>query len=178
MRFHQRLLITCFGLGYLRPAPGTWGSLPPVMFVLTLVWLTGVTELGATRIFAIDVPVLAIGFAFAIACLLWGDAAERHFGRKDASSIVADEVAGQSIALLFLPWRSFDGNGGTKWNLLVALIAFIAFRLADIVKPPPARSLQRLHGGLGIVIDDLIAGTYALVLTHAAVRFILLPLAQ
>lgn len=176
MRLHQRLFLTAFGLGYLRPAPGTWGSLPPVVIALALVWTTGEVELSAQRLAVVDLPLFLIGLAFALICLKWGAAAEQHFGRKDASPIVADEVAGQSIALLFLPWRVFDSLGGVKWNLAIAAAAFICFRLMDIVKPPPARSLQRFHGGLGIVIDDLIAGVYALILVHLAARFILPPL--
>jgi phosphatidylglycerophosphatase A len=173
MRLHQRILITACGLGYLRPAPGTWGSLPPAFIALGLVYVMGEVDIGAARLAAIDLPLLALAAIFTLICLAWGSAAESHFGRKDASSIVADEVAGQSIALLFLPWRDFGSAGGTNWNLFLALGAFVAFRLTDIVKPPPARSFQRFQGGLGIVLDDLIAGVYALILTHLAARFII-----
>jgi phosphatidylglycerophosphatase A len=173
----QRFLTTGFGIGYVRPAPGTWGSLPPVLLALALVGLSGETAFNATRLLIIDLPLIAIAAVFSVICLMWGTRAEQHFGRKDAPSIVADEVAGQSIALLFLPWHEFGVPGALRWNLLLALFAFIAFRVTDIIKPPPARSLQRLHGGLGIVVDDLIAGVYALIVAHLAARFILRSLA-
>ena len=173
MRIHQLLLMTAFGLGYLRPAPGTWGSLPPVIVALGLVYFSGDVEFGAIRLLTIDLPLAALSAIFTLMCFRWGSAAEMHFGRKDASPIVADEVAGQSIALLFLPWRDVDSAAGTKWNLLLALCAFIAFRLTDIIKPPPAKSLQRFQGGFGILIDDLIAGFYALILAQLAAKFIM-----
>jgi len=88
--------------------------------------------------------------------------------------VVIDEVAGQSLALLALPWRSQIEPGAWSWNLLLVAVAFIAFRLMDIIKLPPARDMQTLGGGLGIVIDDLIAGIYALVITQAVVRLILM----
>lgn len=177
MRFHQRLLITGFGLGYLRPAPGTWSSLPPVAMVLLLLLIKGAAHLDVHHVFLIDLPLAGLAAMFTLLCLRWGDAAENHFARKDAPSITADEVAGQSIALLFLPWKDFGQAGAATLNLLLALVAFGAFRLTDIIKPPPARSLQRFHGGLGIVLDDLIAGLYALILAQLAAHFIILPLA-
>jgi phosphatidylglycerophosphatase A len=80
--------------------------------------------------------------------------AERASGRHDPGFIVIDEVAGQGIALLFCPpdWRH-------------GLIALLLFRLFDIVKPFPVRSLERLPAGWGIVFDDVAAGLYALVVS-------------
>lgn len=77
--------------------------------------------------------------------------AERESGRHDPGFIVIDEVAGQWTALLFSPlnWR-------------YALLAFVLFRAIDIIKPFPARQLERLPGGWGIVFDDVAAGLYAL----------------
>jgi phosphatidylglycerophosphatase A len=159
----DRALLTVFGLGLLRPAPGTWGSLPAAGAALALACLA----LPAWMITAI---VALLGLLFAVACLRFGGAGEAIFGRKDPSQIVADEMAGQAIPLLFLPWR-LDGDG-LGWNALLALTAFVSFRVFDIAKPPPIRGLQRIPGGLGILIDDLLAGLFALVVTQLLARLI------
>jgi phosphatidylglycerophosphatase A len=76
---------------------------------------------------------------------------ERESGREDPGQVVIDEVAGQWIAVAVCPVE-----------IRHALLAFGLFRLFDIVKPWPARQLERLHGGLGIMMDDVAAGIYAL----------------
>lgn len=171
-----RLLLTAGGLGHLRPAPGTWGSLPPVVLAVILAAWFG-------RSWFIDLALLLLAIIFTLVCLKWGEMAEGLFGRKDPSQVVADEVAGQAVALLFLPWRpvfaaveqggfAFD-DSALRWNLTLGGIAFLAFRGFDILKPPPADALQRFRGGLGIVIDDLFAGVYALLAVHAIVWLLL-----
>jgi phosphatidylglycerophosphatase A len=109
---------------------------------------------------------------FASVCLRFGAYAELHWRTKDPSQVVADEWAGQSIALLFLPWRPMVDRGSIVADLSMAALAFLSFRLLDIIKPPPARRLQRLPGGLGILIDDLFAGLYALALTQLVLRLV------
>jgi len=154
-----RLSVTALGLGYLRPASGTWGSLPPLVLALVLLAFGAPTWLIATlmAVSAVKASVL---------CLIYGAAAERAFGRKDASQVVVDEVAGQSVALLWLPWSSLGGaaiiGALTRDQTIVAVSAFVLFRVFDIIKPPPARGLQRLDGGAGVLVDDLFAGAYAL----------------
>jgi len=154
-----RLSVTAMGLGHLRPAPGTWGSLPPLVAVLVLL------ALGAPEWFI--ALVMAAGAAKAsVLCLVYGDRAEATYGRKDPSCVVIDEVAGQCVAFLWLPWSTLGGDAIigslTTHQLIVAVMGFLLFRASDIVKPPPARGLQRLRGGTGILVDDLIAGAYAL----------------
>jgi phosphatidylglycerophosphatase A len=83
--------------------------------------------------------------------------AERSLGGKDPGAIVIDEVAGMALSVLTLPLTP-----------LVLLAGFLLFRLFDIVKPYPANAVQRLRGGIGVMIDDLVAGLYALVLLLAA----------
>lgn len=194
MRLLRTMLVTTCGLGFLRPAPGTWGSMPPCAMVAILL------ALGASPT-TINAALLAVLILFTLACLLLGAWAETEFGTKDASFIVADETAGQCLPLLFLPASAFQaasvggvsgggdfpGGGFTSGGdagsvggltlraLAVLATAFVLFRIMDIVKPPPARGLQRLRGGLGVLIDDLIAGLYAAILTQLAARF-LLPL--
>jgi phosphatidylglycerophosphatase A len=85
--------------------------------------------------------------------------AEDYFERKDDGRIVADEFMTFPICVLGLPWVEHP------WLLGMA---FVTNRIMDIVKPPPARQAQALHGGLGIVLDDVFSSLYALGLNHAA----------
>lgn len=136
---------TFFGVGYLKPGPGTWGSIAAVLLWAAVGWLAHPSPL-------ILLIALLAGIFFT---LLFGVPAativERQSGRHDPGFVVIDEVAGQWITLLFSPvdWRH-------------ALIALVLFRLFDIVKPFPVRRLERLPGGWGIVFDDVAAGLYAL----------------
>lgn len=146
----ELILVTGLGTGYLRPASGTWGSMPPVALVLILLWL-GLGPRG------IDLAMGLVGIVFAASCLICGDRAETHFGTKDPKSVVADEFAGQAIALMWLPWNP----GLMKSNFVLAGLAFFLFRLFDVLKPSPARELERLPGGIGVLLDDVAAGLYA-----------------
>jgi phosphatidylglycerophosphatase A len=114
----------------------------------------------------INAALALLGAAFAIGCVRFGAAAERVYGKKDPGRVVADEVAGQSLTLLFLPWPA----GAAGRAALIAAIAFLFFRICDIAKPWPAHRLQRLTGGWGILIDDLVAGVYAALATQVVVR--------
>lgn len=167
------MLLTVFGLGHMRPASGTWGSTPPVVVALVLVWLLGSQTLGVFEHITINVALVLIGLIFTIACIKFGAEAEAKFGKKDPGQVVADEVAGQCVALLALPWRAMTDTDALLWNGAMAAIAFFSFRVLDILKPPPAHQSQQLGGGLGIVVDDLIAGFYALIVTQLAARFLL-----
>lgn len=183
--------ITAFGLGSFRPAPGTWGSLPPILVAAALLALgagpnmsnescpfawPSWSDLGgfphqstsiAWNWFLYHGVLAAVMFFFAFACLRQGAAAEASFGRKDPSNVVADEIAGQCIPLMFLPSWSL----ATPDNALATLaLAFFAFRAMDIVKPWPAFRLQKIPGGMGILIDDLVAGVYAAILVQLVVR--------
>jgi len=155
--------ITTFGLGYWRPASGTWGSLPPIMLALALQAL----RLGpATHPWLFTGVFAIVLIAFSAACIAQGDAAEARWG-KDPSNAVADETAGQCIPLLFLPPAAFSTPA---LSLFTIGFAFFAFRLLDIAKPFPARQLQRLPAGWGILIDDLVAGLYALLVLQVSLR--------
>jgi phosphatidylglycerophosphatase A len=137
------LAATFFGVGRLRPGPGTWGSAATV-----LLWAAIAHKLN---------PGLrpASAAALALIVILLGIPASTRVARaaqaKDPQFVVIDEVAGQLIALIGAPlaWKTF-------------LAGFILFRAFDIVKPPPVRQLERLPEGLGIVLDDVAAGAYAL----------------
>ena len=133
------MVATVFGIGRLRPGPGTWGSAAAV-----LLWAVVAYALAP----ALRTPV-AIGLAVAVT-LIGIPAATlvaRGYGAKDPQFVVVDEVAGQLVALIAVPfaWKSF-------------LAGFILFRVFDIVKPPPVRQLEAIPEGAGIVLDDIAAG--------------------
>ena len=170
------MAVTALGLGFLRPASGTWGSLPPAVVAGLLL----VMDQPAWLIDLSMVLLLAIG---CVACLRFGKAAERACGGKDPGQVVADEVAGQAIVLLALPWASVASWGSGSlvppvgvspllFDLGLTAVAFLLFRIFDILKPPPANGLQKLGGGLGILVDDLIAGAMAAVLLQVVIRFL------
>jgi phosphatidylglycerophosphatase A len=168
-------LITVFGLGYLRPAPGTWGSLPPILIAGAMLSFDLDPEMldpemeawawGRWEIY--HAVLLAILLVFGVACLVQGDRAEARFNRKDPSEAVADETAGQCLPLMFLPPDAFGTIPLTAFTLL---LAFALFRMFDIFKPWPARQVQRVPGGWGILLDDLVAGVYAALLLQALAR--------
>lgn len=136
MRSVALALATCAGIGYAPWAPGTFGSLAGL-----LLWYL-VPESPAIQIGAI-LGLFVVG--------VWsGNHAERHFGGTDPSHVVVDEVVGMWITLLFNPvgWQG-------------AVIAFLLFRLFDVIKPYPADRLEALHGGLGVMADDAMAAIYA-----------------
>lgn len=168
MTNHSKLLwITTFGLGHMRPASGTWGSMPTVVLAFVLIYV-GFGPRTAPVIY--NAALIAWCIAFSLACLVQGEAAEARFGKKDPSQAVADETAGQAIALLFLPASTQSSCAAVCVTLAGA---FIAFRVFDILKLWPARGLQRLKGGAGILIDDLIAGVQALLVVQIVARIVL-----
>lgn len=147
--------VTFFGLGHMRPFPGTWGSLPPVLLAILLVLALP----AEAHWMAIRLVMLPIAIAFTLSCILLGDKAEARFGRKDPSQVVSDEVAGMALCLALMP---VPGNDLLSVGTL--LLAFVYFRALDIVKPWPANRLQAIPGGWGVVLDDLMAGFQAAVL--------------
>ena len=124
-------------LGYMPIAPGTFGSLPGLMICLGM---TGI-RLGYAILFAL----LLTGVAMVIA-----QQARKLIGGEDPSSIVIDEITGMTITLLGIPLTPFS-----------LILGFLVFRALDILKPFPIRYLdQKVPGGAGIVLDDVMAGIY------------------
>jgi phosphatidylglycerophosphatase A len=137
------LVATFFGAGRLRPGPGTWGSAAAVLIWYGLSrWIALAWQWEALALLAL--LAIVVGIPAATRCA-------RASQTKDPQSVVVDEVAGQWITLLAAP---------VTWKSL--LVGFILFRGFDILKPPPVRQLERLPEGTGIVIDDVAAGLYAL----------------
>ncbi|HKW96132.1 MAG TPA: phosphatidylglycerophosphatase A [Bryobacteraceae bacterium] len=135
------LLATCFGAGFAPKAPGTAGSLAG----LAIAWLLVHYAHWRPWWFA----PLAVA---AVLPAMWSaGTTARQRGETDPGVVVVDEVLGQWLALA----------GARALNVKTWIGAFVLFRLFDIWKPPPARQLERLPGGIGIVADDLMAGIYA-----------------
>jgi len=160
----ERFCLTAGGLGLLRPAPGTWGSLPPPAIAVALGWF------GAPA-WQVNLAMLLLALAASVATVRFGEFGERIFGKKDPGSVVSDEVAGQALTLAFLPW-----GYGFREDFALAAGGFFLFRFLDILKPPPARGIEAKRGGWGILLDDLVAGLYGAI-ALAAMAWWLLPLA-
>jgi phosphatidylglycerophosphatase A len=144
------VVATWFGVGRLRPAPGTWGSLAAILIWLFLSrWIPPAWQAPALAALAAAAVVVGIPASTRVAQAL---------AVRDPACVVVDEVAGQWIALLWVP---------VSWQTL--LLGFILFRGFDILKPPPVRQLERLPAGTGIVLDDVGAGVCAL----GAIRLLL-----
>jgi phosphatidylglycerophosphatase A len=130
-------LATVAYCGYAPIAPGTFGAAAGLV-VYGLVWATGSPAIEV----ALIVAVSAVG--------VWSASlAERHFGGTDPGPVVIDEVLGMLVTLAFIP---------VGWSGAVA--GFFLFRVFDVIKPYPANRFERLHGGLGIMADDAMAGVY------------------
>ncbi|MFH1622116.1 MAG: phosphatidylglycerophosphatase A [Candidatus Omnitrophota bacterium] len=130
-----KLLSTFFGIGYLPYCPGTWASLVGLGIYFLL-----------RNYFIIYIFLAAITL---ITGFLISGRAEDRFKKIDSSFIVIDEIAAMLVLLIFVP-RS----------LFLLIIAFVIFRLADIVKPYPIKKIEKFPGSWGIMGDDLLAGVY------------------
>ncbi len=146
------LVATFFGAGKMRPGPGTWGSAAAALIWFGLArWIPVAWQ---TEVLA-GIAALAVAVGIPAATLV-----ARAARVEDPQFVVIDEVAGQWIALLFVP---------VAWKTVLA--GFILFRAFDIVKPPPVRQLERLPEGTGIVVDDVAAGIYALLVLQLLIHF-------
>jgi phosphatidylglycerophosphatase A len=142
---------TWFGCGLAPKAPGTFGSLGALIVAWPLVFHHGWQPLWFGAL-AIAILYPAIQSATAVSA---------GTGRKDPQIVVIDEVVGQWLTLA----------GATRLNPMAFLYALILFRLFDIWKPAPVRSLEKLPAGTGIVLDDAMAGIYGAVILYVLGRF-------
>lgn len=142
-------LASGLGSGFLRPFAGTWGSIPPLLLGW---WLAVTFPVWVFSTVTAGVIALAV-FTANRAQECWG---------HDAKRITIDEFAGMLVTLMGLP---------TIW--WIYLIAFFAFRVFDVVKVPPARQLESLPGGWGVVADDVAAGLYANITVQLVVWLLL-----
>ena len=154
----KRMMTSCFGLGFMPIASGTWGSMPTAA-VFGLLCLCKAGMVAASGV------MVAIAIVFSFACVRFGDEVIANAGKDDPSEIVADEAAGQAIT--FLGAYAM----GIQDIAIVTIAGFLLFRFFDILKPEPCRSLERLHGGVGVLADDLMAGVYAAIVLQVGLYF-------
>ena len=145
------LIATCFGIGYLPRAPGTWASLVGAAIYF------GIAERGSNLylhftyfVVLLLPPVLVL--AIALVGVWAAGHVEKHSGRKDPQFVVIDEVSGQLFTYVL-------GFASPNWKYL--FLGFILFRVFDIWKPFPARQAESLPRGWGIMADDWVAAIYA-----------------
>ena len=157
------LAFATWGVGYAPLAPGTFGSMVGVgIYLLVGAVSNQVFAYAVAKNWNLEMLAsLRMTFMLLLVTLLtsvgvWAATrTEKLLGRKDPGIVVVDEVAGQLIAFLFVPF-----NAG--WWVIIT--GFILFRLFDIWKPYPIRRLEMLESGLGIMADDVLAGVYAAIL--------------
>ena len=149
-RIFDETIGTVFGLGHIPIIPATWTSLAIALLLWALAHYTGA---------GIEVQLVILG-VFTFAGIPACGGLERRYG-EDPKQATADEAAGQTLALLGLPL-----------DLVTVGLGFLLFRIFDVFKPWPARPLESLHGGFGIVADDLAAGLYARIVMQLWVMYV------
>ncbi|MBE2281034.1 MAG: phosphatidylglycerophosphatase A [Ignavibacteriaceae bacterium] len=133
--------------GYIPVASGTFASLAALLIYL----------IPGFENFFVIIPAIVISILFGIKI---GDKFEVKFG-KDPSEYTLDEFIGMWIALI-----------GAPKSLVVLVIAFVIWRVLDIIKPSPAREAEQIKGGKGVIADDIISGIYTLIIMHILYKFI------
>jgi len=141
INFFEKLIGSGFYTGYIPLASGTFGSIA----ALLIYWIPG---------FENPIIMYSALILFGSYGIYVGNKFDKLYG-KDPAECTVDEIIGQWIALLFLPK-----------TLLISVIAFLTWRLFDIIKPYPARRLEDLPGRFGIIMDDVVAGFYSLIFVH------------
>jgi len=156
----KRLVTSCFGLGRLPVAPGTWGSLPAAI-VFGLMGHFHVSPVTMSIVLA------AVALVSSVVCVGYAPAAIAATGKSDPREVVVDELAGQAITFLAI------GAAPARQVWLVAAGGFALFRIFDIAKPWPIRKLESLPKGWGILADDLLAGVYAWIVLQIGIGLLI-----
>ena len=137
----KKILFTALYIGYSPLAPGTMGTILAVLIYIIEYLLIG----DCSWIINLFIVIIMLYPSIKL-----GDAGVAYFNNSDPQEIVLDEVMGFWISILFFPFN---------WKIIA--LAFVVFRIMDIIKPYPAYKLQRLKNGMGVMIDDYIAGIYS-----------------
>jgi len=194
-------IATVLGTGYLKPGPGTWGSVVGLLIAVVshpFTWFlllgkgievaagkTAPLLTGSAGTFLLLVPSVVVWVILALLGVRTASDVSRHAGTKDPQFVVIDEVSGVHLVLLLtlapvapmLFLRPEDAatfalfTGMSILNWKFLLAAFLLFRLFDIAKPFPCRRLEKLPGGWGIMADDWMAGVYAAICLRLALHF-------
>ena len=142
MKNFTKYFATLFGIGFIPLAPGTFGSLFAI-----LIWYVFIDLLSIFYFIVLFLFVLSVSFYFT-------DIYLDNYKKKDPSEVIVDEFLGQSIPLLFI----------VNFNIYEVLIAFVTFRFFDIYKIYPINKMEDLKGSYGVILDDIVAGIYSLII--------------
>ena len=141
MKNFTKYFATLFGIGFIPLAPGTFGSLLAI-----LIWYVFIDLFSIFYFIVLFLFVLSVSFYFT-------DIYLDNYKKKDPSEVIVDEFLGQSIPLLFI----------VNFNIYEVLIVFVAFRFFDIYKIYPINKIEDLKGSYGVILDDIVAGIYSLI---------------
>ena len=142
MKNFSKYFATLFGIGFISLAPGTFGSLFTI-----LIWYVFIDLFSIFYFIVLFLIVLSVSFYFT-------DIYLDNYKKKDPSEVIVDEFLGQSIPLLFI----------VNFNIYEVLIAFVTFRFFDIYKIYPINKIEDLKGSYGVILDDIVAGIYSLII--------------
>jgi phosphatidylglycerophosphatase A len=142
MKNFTKYFATLFGIGFIPIAPGTFGSLFAI-----LIWYVFINLFSIFYFIALFLFVLSVSFYLT-------DIYLDNYKKKDPSEVIVDEFLGQSIPLLFI----------VNFNIYEVLIAFVTFRFFDIYKIYPINKIEDLKGSYGVILDDIVAGIYSLII--------------
>ena len=142
MKNFTKYFATLFGIGFIPLAPGTFGSLFAI-----LIWYVFIDLFSIFYFIVLFLFVLSVSFYFT-------DIYLDNYKKKDPSEVIIDEFLGQSIPLLFI----------VNFNIYEVLIAFVTFRFFDIYKIYPINKIEDLKGSYGVILDDIVAGIYSLII--------------
>ena len=142
MKIFSKYFTTLFGIGLISFAPGTFGSL-----IAIFIWYAFVNVFSIFYFIVLFLFILSVSFYFT-------DIYLENYRKKDPSEVVIDEFLGQSIPLLFM----------VNFNMYEVLIAFVTFRFFDIYKIYPINKIEDLKGSYGVILDDIVAGIYSLII--------------
>lgn len=159
----KRLFASCFGLGWLPLAPGSWGSLPPTVIFALMCYFQ------ASGIW-ISVVMAALALAGSYLCVRFTPASIAATGKIDPPEVVLDEVAGQAITFLAVPLLATGAISPSQF-LTTAVAGFLLFRAFDTIKPWPAYKFEKFPAGWGVLADDLMAGVYAAITLLVCIKF-------
>ncbi len=158
----RKWVITGGGLGLIKPAPGSWGTLGPAIVFWMLLWAK-VADPWRSLVCLSGAVIAGI---LTVQLSPW---AIQYFGREDPGSVVLDEYCGYWVACLFLP-LPVGATSGLWHAWLVTAAVYILFRLFDTLKLPPCRQLENLPAGWGILLDDIAAGIQVNVILQIVLR--------
>lgn len=158
-----RWVVSGGGAGFLRPAPGSWGTAVPAALMWAMM-SAGVSQAAWTGV------LLAIGAVASVLLIVYGKWAAAYYREPDPGTVVLDEYAGFALTVAGVPVPTWYVNHGMGGTFLFVAGLYVIFRATDTLKLPPANWLEKLPWGWGVLCDDLAAGVQANVIAQVVVR--------